>query len=1334
MKNKSFKHKVKILRNSFFTIGIGVVLVAVPVIYLQLKNTQQVKAAWYNDSWLFRKELTIDASKVDDTGSADLANFPFVLSQTFPELADKAKSDFSDVLFTSSDGVTQLDHEIESYNKASGKITAWIKATLDWNNDTKIYMYYGNQNSANQEDPVNVWTGTDYKGVWHLPENPAVSSDCAGGAGSYEICNSTSTTLNHADALTSMTAANQMNGKIDGSIDFDGTDDYVDAGNDTSLDIGISTDFSIMMWVKLAPVADGQISWFMNKISGQATGNGTRGFQLGWRDDCCGDAVQLRYNDGQLACAPNCQINIENSTDIDDDTWHFIAISADRSGSAAFYVDTVNETTVISGRTGSLTTTNPMIVGDSVAPPTSANSDGQIDEVRFIVGTAISTQYILTSYSNQADPIGFFKTVRNEEKRADPVAIWHMDENGGTTTYDNTPDQENLTEVSNFPTWTQADNAYGVTQTFLDFNGSSHKLISTYDEDFNFGTGSFTVSGWFKHSSSLPGSTQYIINRYLTAGWAVYMDTSGYVCFGIDDDATFAAKDDACSTNLADGTWHHFEAVKTTTSKIELYIDGLSVDSDSSLSASTSLSGASPNLYIGTHSANNSTFSGYFTGSLDNFLVYQYARTPIQVKNDYLQQNSNISVQVTTADTVTKPVGWWRLDELYGDSANSSGSDITVDGSLAGATACPPTSGACPTWYKSGKMNGALDFDGGDYVEVNDVPALDFTSGADFSISGWFYRDTTGTNDVIVAKRDGVASGDVGYILYINSSDVLILEVSDGTDEYSLVATSTFTSVGWTHFVAVWDKGSATNSEIYINGVDDDPDDNNDIGTIGNIDTLANARPLRLGANSNATPTDFFDGKLDDIKLFNYALTAAQVKVEYNLGASLSVSTTSSEAANLADGAGTDPIGIWSLDENTGVNTAYDLSGTAYDLTLTSISQGDWVPGKYGSAIDFDGNNDYATATTENGNFSLNSYSISTWLYRQADSADIEAVLDNRDGATDGWSLFIDANDKLSCSYNSTLSVSTTSIALNTWYHAECTSSGALQTLYLNGLQEDSDAISGSISETTDFRIATQSYGTSQKFSGYLDTIKVHNYTRTPGQVAYEYNRGGPTAWWKFDECTGTVVNDSSGHGLTGTITAGNSSGDNDSAGTCASGASGTTNEMWNAGTTGKINGSLDFDDTNDYVSVADHARLDLTNRLSISFWVNTDANEADNVVVSKGASYEVGINADGDIYYWEGTNTNDDGSARILTGTWHHVTITNDETTLTYYVDGEQTATDTVNVTIGADNTTVLYIGHDGVGGNYFDGQIDEVKIFNYVLSATQVKQVFNSGSVRFN
>ena len=73
--------------------------------------------------------------------------------------------------------------------------------------------------------------------------------------------------------------------------------------------------------------------------------------------------------------------------------------------------------------------------------------------------------------------------------------------------------------------------------------------------------------------------------------------------------------------------------------------------------------------------------------------------------------------------------------------------------------------------------------------------------------------------------------------------------------------------------------------------------------------------------------------------------------------------------------------------------------------------------------------------------------------------------------------------------------------------------------------------------------------------TGIIDQVRLYDYTRTPAQIALDYNRGGPVGWWKFDDCQGSVAYDSSGIGNTGNISIG-PSGTQTSLGTCQAGTS----------------------------------------------------------------------------------------------------------------------------------------------------------------------------------
>src|ERR1700730_15256149 len=81
---------------------------------------------WYNSAWSSRKLVTIDHTKI--SGGSSIGNFPLLFSVTDPDLrvttsgGSIGKPDGSDILFTASDGVTKLNHEIESYNSSTGQL------------------------------------------------------------------------------------------------------------------------------------------------------------------------------------------------------------------------------------------------------------------------------------------------------------------------------------------------------------------------------------------------------------------------------------------------------------------------------------------------------------------------------------------------------------------------------------------------------------------------------------------------------------------------------------------------------------------------------------------------------------------------------------------------------------------------------------------------------------------------------------------------------------------------------------------------------------------------------------------------------------------------------------------------------------------------------------------------------------------------------------------------------------------------------------------------------------------------------------------------------------
>src|SRR4030095_13438745 len=121
--------------------------------------------SWYNSSWLYRKAITIDYTKVS---AGAHTNFPVLINITDADLQTKAQADYDDILFTSADGTTKLDHEVESYTSGTGALVAWVEIpSLSSSANTVIYMYYGNAGATPQQNITGTWN-TNYKGVWHL--------------------------------------------------------------------------------------------------------------------------------------------------------------------------------------------------------------------------------------------------------------------------------------------------------------------------------------------------------------------------------------------------------------------------------------------------------------------------------------------------------------------------------------------------------------------------------------------------------------------------------------------------------------------------------------------------------------------------------------------------------------------------------------------------------------------------------------------------------------------------------------------------------------------------------------------------------------------------------------------------------------------------------------------------------------------------------------------------------------------------------------------------------------------------------------------------------------
>ncbi len=129
-------------------------LLALAALIASAAPVARAATPWYNASWLFRKAITIDHTKV----TATQTSFPVLVNlASDASLAANAQSSGNDILFTASDGVTKLSDDVDTYTTATGALSAWVSVpSLSSTADTVIYMYYGNASAPNQETPASV--------------------------------------------------------------------------------------------------------------------------------------------------------------------------------------------------------------------------------------------------------------------------------------------------------------------------------------------------------------------------------------------------------------------------------------------------------------------------------------------------------------------------------------------------------------------------------------------------------------------------------------------------------------------------------------------------------------------------------------------------------------------------------------------------------------------------------------------------------------------------------------------------------------------------------------------------------------------------------------------------------------------------------------------------------------------------------------------------------------------------------------------------------------------------------------------------------------------------
>ena len=676
-------------------------------------------------------------------------------------------------------------------------------------------------------------------------------------------------------------------------------------------------------------------------------------------------------------------------------------------------------------------------------------------------------------------------------------------------------------------------------------------------------------------------------------------------------------------------------------------------------------------------------------------------------------------------------VGWWTMDgaNMVSNVADSSGQGNNGN-LMGGATTTVP-----------GPVGQALLFKGANYVTV---PYSASIAPIRITVSYWM-KETAAPAflDTLVTRKDD----GTGISYFSDMRGTSNQSPTFGTDpgfNHLVTANSSLTVGRWYHIVGTFDGGTY---RIYINGILDN-------ALVDGTPLYTSTVPLDIGyLDLNGVSSRFFHGSIDDIRIYNRALSASEIKQIYNAGTGTHTNA-SLNPPNLQNGL----VGWWTMDGANMVSNVADSSGQGNNGNLMGGAT-TTVPGEVGQALKFNGTSQYVDLGTQAAPPSM---SFSVWIKPNAypvgsafseplrKESSYEISLSGT-GNSLANSAVVGVKDTSDNRYE--IDVPFSYIPLNTWTLITLTAvSNSYVKVYVNGVQYGSDvSFPTSIGNTSGNHIFLGTYGTTAPslgrwFSGSVDDFRIYNRALSAQEVQQLYNLGGAThvnatvnppnlqsglvGHWTFDgpDMVSNVA-DSSGQGNNGRLI----------------GFISTTTVPGPIGQALSLNNG-----TSPYIqyvqTTTNYGNASSLTKITVSAWFKTSTASGRTIITldrKQDGTDTVGdrtiyIGTDGRVYgyvydtaqkYSISTNTYTDNK-------WHHaVAVINAGNAITLYIDGIAQSSTSIGTPYSGYSNSYWVIGnYSGAGllnasSGVFPGKIDDVRIYNRALSAQEVQQLYNLG-----
>ncbi len=794
-----------------------------------------------------------------------------------------------------------------------------------------------------------------------------------------------------------------------------------------------------------------------------------------------------------------------------------------------------------------------------------------------------------------------------------------MDEGSGTTLIDASPYNNNGTTVGS-PTW-----ATGVIGQALSLNGTQNATVA--DANSLDITSAITLAAWIR--PTVNGTQRIIIKVSGSTGYELFLEQPSPSRVSVRFNGNAALRVNSTSSYMSYlNTWIHIAATYDGTT-IRLYFNGIEEASlaasfaigtnatavgiggdaaganrftgllDDARIYNTALTAAQvlalatippPDAPVLASPSNGAT--GISTSPTLSWNASAGASTyQVQVStvSDFsttvFDQSGIVATSVSVPGLADNTLHYWRVNATNGGGTGSWSTtwSFTTATAPSGPLVCHlqmeegsgmnlndsspygnnGTTIGSPTWT-TGKIGQALSLDGStQYATVADASSLDISTA--ITLAAWVKPAGASASTQYVIKKatqGGVAGTDDGYEISLSSAGKVFVRFNQATsgDTYRINSVTSYplNSSAWMHIAATYDQNTGL-MKLYVNGVQESGD------LAGPAAILTNNLPLGIGAQGNGVSK--FNGLLDDVRVYNTALTASQI---------LALATVAPNApvlaapANTATGVGLPPTLSWNASAGADtyqvqVSIFSDFSSTVYDqsgiaITSTSVAglsdntlyywrvnatntggTSPWstvwsfTTGTSGSfSLDLNGTNNYVDCGND-ASLHVTNFTLEAWIKIEGAGTGISTgtngitdfvpIISKGRGDTEdpvkdvnfalGYQLSTnklaaDFEDNQTSSNHPTVGNSTLG---NCWTHVAATYDvSGIWKLYINGALDQTVNLGSAFTpqSLSDVKAAigtTYNYAevTDGFFNGLIDEVRIWNVVRTDAEIAASY-------------------------------------------------------------------------------------------------------------------------------------------------------------------------------------------------------------------------------------